>query len=160
MSTTPEEFDKLQKLLKLKRYEQPPPGYFNSFPTRVINRLERETEQGKRWGDASLFLRLLAMLETNPIAAGLFGMSVCGLLISGIAYSQSRPPSTYSDNSNLTIDVADVTAASMQMPESSRVASVDSLAPSASPIFGTNASSTFDGMKLPAAERVSFQLNQ
>ncbi|MDB6020464.1 MAG: hypothetical protein JWQ04_321, partial [Pedosphaera sp.] len=94
MSTAPEEFDKLQKLLKLKRYEQPPPGYFNNFSTLVLNRIERESEHAEA-GEGAWMKKFLGMLETNPFAAGIFGMSICGLLISGIAWSQYRPPSDY-----------------------------------------------------------------
>jgi hypothetical protein len=156
MSTAPDEFEKLQKLLKLKRHEQPPPGFFDSFPTRVINRLEREAAQQGRWADASWLMRLLATLETNPMAAGLFGMSVCGLLISGIAWSQYRPPSTYSDNAAVTINMADNSA--LRIPDA-KSDKVDSLAPSSVAMFGTNGS-VFDTVQLPSAERVNFQLNQ
>ena len=37
---SPENFQSLQKLLKLKRYEQPPPRYFNEFSGHVIARLQ------------------------------------------------------------------------------------------------------------------------
>src|SRR6185437_12545452 len=97
MSTAPEEFEKLQKLLKLKRHEQPPPGYFNNFSTRVINGIDRQAQKEyQRYGEAAWLFRLLGTLETNPIAAGVFGMSLCGLLVAGIAYSQTPDSSDYS----------------------------------------------------------------
>ncbi|HZV36264.1 MAG TPA: hypothetical protein VFB72_16930 [Verrucomicrobiae bacterium] len=153
MSTAPEEFEKLQQLLKLKRHEQPPPGYFNNFPTLVINRLERAAEQQS--GLQAWFSRAVGILETNPVAAGLFGMSVCGLLISGIAYSQSSGSGpTLSGNSGLAIDVADVSSGSMQ-PQVTRAASVDSLAPTANAMFATNPASLFD-IRLSGAELTSY----
>jgi hypothetical protein len=152
MNSDPEEFEKLQKLLKLKRHEQPPPGYFNNFSTLVIHRLERESEQGVL-ADAPWIRRFLGLLETNPIAAGLFGMSVCGLLISGIAWSQYRPPSEYSGPTSL--NFADSGAGAVAAPAFSRTASVDSLAPS----FGaTNPASLFDTHL--SAMPVVFPVNQ
>ena len=139
MNSAPDEFEKLQKLLKLKRYEQPPPGYFNNFSTLVLNRLEREMDQGVL-AEVPWMRRFLGLLETNPIAAGLFGMSVCGLLISGIAWSQYRPPSEYSGSSSLSIADSGTTVA---MPAITRTSSVDSLAPSMG--FGTtNPASLFE----------------
>ena len=142
MNSAPEEFEKLQKLLKLKRYEQPPPGYFNNFSDRVINRLERQSEQGVL-AEVPWMRRLLGLLETNPVAAGLFGMSVCGLLISGIAWSQYRPPSEYSGSSASSgLNFAD-SGASAATPEFTKTAGVDSLTPAIG--FGaTNPASLFD----------------
>lgn len=158
MSTAPEEFEKLQKLLKLKRHEQPPPGYFNNFSTHVIHRLERHEEKHyNRWGEAAWLVRFLGTLETNPVAAGVFGMSVCGLLIAGIAYSQVRTPADYSVSSNLAIDVAAANNNSMQTGVA-RSSMVDSLAPAVA-VFETNATS-LDSLGTPSAKQVNWQVNQ
>ncbi|HWF18215.1 MAG TPA: hypothetical protein VG754_03065, partial [Verrucomicrobiae bacterium] len=146
--------------LKLKRHEQPPPGYFNSFPTHVINRLERNAGNGGVLGDASWLMRFMGLLETNPIAAGLFGMSLCGLLISGIAYSQSRPAYNYSGNSPATIDVADIGNETLQTPQVTRTASVDSFAPTANSVFTTNAAALFDGAQSLSVTPVNWQVNR
>ena len=88
------------------------------------------------WGEASWFTKLLALLETNPVAAGVFGVSVCGFLLSGIVYSQHRMPD-YSPSSNLTIDVADSGTVAVA-PAWTKASYADSTAPSMNPMFSTN----------------------
>ena len=94
MNQDTENFDQLRILLKLKRYEQPPLGYFNRFSGQVIARIKL----GERGEDSAGIERLLweapwlqriwAAFEAKPVLAGVFGLAVCGLLISGVIYSE------------------------------------------------------------------------
>ena len=87
MSTGTEDFEKLRKLLKLKRYEQPPPGYFNNFSNLVISRIEREgNAQG---ASVPWFGSIFRVLESSPVFSGLFGAAVCALVIYGISAAKS-----------------------------------------------------------------------
>jgi hypothetical protein len=154
MSNPPEEFEKLQKLLKLKRHEQPPPGYFNNFSDRVINRIEAMDSRKDRWEAAPWVGKLYRLLETNPIAAGLFGISVCGLLISGITYSQSKSATDFSAYNPTPLDVAD---ASKTASEWSKTVRADSTAPSVNPMFNTNVPGTlFGGLDKLSVQQVNF----
>jgi len=78
-----EDFEKLCKLLKIKRYEQPPPGYFNSFSDIVVNRLQREARTSRF--EIPVLSSVLRLLETSPVFSGLFGAALCGLVIFGIS---------------------------------------------------------------------------
>ncbi|MBM3833762.1 MAG: hypothetical protein FJ403_10925 [Verrucomicrobia bacterium] len=84
MSSSPENFDNLRRLLACKRYEQPPPGYFNSFSEKVIDRLEAEefNEYSSWWQ------WLVDKFDAKPIVACLYGMAVSGLLLAGFRLSQ------------------------------------------------------------------------
>jgi hypothetical protein len=93
MSQDTENFQQLRRLLALKRHEQPPPGYFNNFSSQVIARIKL----GEGEDRGSVFERLLweapwleriwAAFEAKPILAGVFGVAVCGLLITGMVYT-------------------------------------------------------------------------
>jgi hypothetical protein len=89
MNSGDQDFEQLRKLLKVKRYEQPPPGYFSRFSDRVINRLEREEESGQAagfgagWGWLGALRRVFA---ENPISAGIF--AVCGIVMVVVGNSQ------------------------------------------------------------------------
>jgi hypothetical protein len=94
MSQDSQDFESLRRLLALKRYEQPPPGYFNHFSTDVIARIKAgEGERGgaleRLFWEAPWLQRLWAALETKPIMAGAFGTAVCALLVAGVIYSES-----------------------------------------------------------------------
>jgi hypothetical protein len=93
MNQDTENFEQLRRLLALKRHEQPPPGYFNNFSQQVIARIKvGERGEGSElierllW-EASWLQRIWAAFEAKPILAGLFGVAVCGLLITGVIYS-------------------------------------------------------------------------
>jgi len=93
MKPSPEHDDRLLKLLALKRHEQPPPGYFEHFSNGIIARLNAgEARQRGWWEDIfeeALWLKWLwSAFEAKPILAGAFGVVVCGLVVSGIVYSQ------------------------------------------------------------------------
>lgn len=154
MSDAPQEFEKLQKLLKLKRYELPPPGYFNRFSSRVVSRIEAERERSSVWDQARWLRQFLTMLETNPLAAGGFGIAICGLLISGIVYSQHRTPDEFSAESAPSVNMA-----SSGAPEWGRTERVDSTIPSINSSFTTNAPNAlfgFGGLEKVSVQQVNF----
>lgn len=69
-----EQFHRLRKLLALKRYEKPPPGYFEHFSQHVIARLEREAAEARRpWWE-----RVLPFIELRPLVAFAYGAVVVG----------------------------------------------------------------------------------
>ena len=99
MKSDPENFDALLKLLALKRHEQPPPGYFERLSRGVMARLEaEEATKQSQWDGvsnmASWLRRVWSAFEVKPILAGVFGVVVCGLMLSGIIYSQRLEPAT------------------------------------------------------------------
>ncbi|MBI3417111.1 MAG: hypothetical protein HY043_17610 [Verrucomicrobia bacterium] len=76
----PEDFDKLVVLLRMKRHEQPPPGYFAGFSRRVIAQLE--AQQPAR--SLSWWRKFLADFDAKPILVGAYSVAVCGSLLYGI----------------------------------------------------------------------------
>ena len=94
MSQDTENFEQVRRLLKLKRYEQPPPRYFNDFSAQVIDRIKRG-ERGEEnalagwvlW-EAAWLQRIWAAFEAKPVLAGAFGLGICATLITGMIYSE------------------------------------------------------------------------
>jgi hypothetical protein len=86
MNSGDQDFEQLRKLLKVKRYEQPPPGYFSRFSDSVINRLEREAKSGQIEGFGGWMGALRRVLVENPISAGIF--AVCGIMMVVVGNSQ------------------------------------------------------------------------
>jgi hypothetical protein len=95
MSSDTENFDQLRRLMTLKRYEQPPPGYFDRFSGEVISRI-RAGQEAKDITEvlkpAPWLLRLLRLMEGRPAFASAFGVIVCALLIGGVIYSEQVQP--------------------------------------------------------------------
>jgi len=98
MKPDSEHFEELRRLLRLKRYEVPPPGYFDGFSRQVIARIQAG-ESGdapsvfeQLFGSSSWLSRLRASFGAKPILAGAFGIAVCSVLIAGVAYSDRDIP--------------------------------------------------------------------
>jgi hypothetical protein len=113
-----DDFQQLRRLLVLKRYEQPPPGYFNRFSGNVIARIRAgehrlETNSVEDWfAQVPWLRRFWSMLDTKPVFAGAFGLGVCALLLAGLVYSSMDSHPT----------IAPVTAGIHRAPSSQAVA--------------------------------------
>ena len=159
MTDSPEDFEKLRKLLKLKSYEQPPPGYFNRFSTQVVNRLERADASSGHWSNEVPWLRrFFSLLETNPFAAGAFGVAICGLLVSGITYSQYLEAAAGASSNNMTFSVAD-SGANSGGQDSINSAGFSPVATSTAPMMGSNVDEFFNGGGKWDVQKASFSLN-
>jgi hypothetical protein len=88
MSDTNENFDELRRLLKMKRHEAPPPGYFNNFSSEVLARIrEGEANPHKLLGrveENSFLMNLLRLFQAKPGIIGGFATSLCLLLLIGV----------------------------------------------------------------------------
>ena len=80
--SSPENFDSLEKLLRLKRHEQPPPRFFNEFSGRVISRIERGEARVSWWERFGFDLR--------PALAAGAGLVACGLIVYGVATTEGE----------------------------------------------------------------------
>jgi hypothetical protein len=89
MNTEEQNFDSLQKLLKLKRHEQPPPRYFNEFSGRVIARIEAAEQAGGSSSVGDWFSRLLGGVEARSAFMATFGLAACVLFLSGLVLTEA-----------------------------------------------------------------------
>ena len=73
------DFDKLRRLLALKRHELPPPGYFNHFSERVVARIEAAEADSFGWR------RWLRQITLKPAVAGVF--TIVALAVYGFGFA-------------------------------------------------------------------------
>ena len=97
------DFEKLQHLLKLKRYEQPPPRYFNDFSSQVIAHIRSDTSV-KRLETANDLIsrtpwlrRLWRKLENQPALTGACATVVCGLMVAGVFLMEETTPQNFTN---------------------------------------------------------------
>ena len=100
MSQDHEDFGPLRRLLVLKRYERPHPGYFTHFSIQVIARLKagegaQQSFYEHLWWDPGWLHRLWVAIETKPGLAWAFGATVWALSIAAVIYAvrpEGPPP--------------------------------------------------------------------
>ncbi len=158
MNPESEDFDSLRRLLALKRYELPPPGYFNRFPRDIMARIKAGENGGTMGLESSWFQRLLSVFDVKPIFAGAFGTAVCAFVISGVI-SERAPAVATATPSSISPSVATV------IPMEASAPSMDGFS---SPVeaqvvaAGTNSGSLFDRFPLQTrqvSDRIYFPSN-
>jgi len=94
MSPNPNEFEDVRRLIALKRYEQPPPRFFNEFSRKVIARIQAgEQLRAENTGWLALapswVSRLWTAFEEKPLWAGVAGFAACALVVIGFVASET-----------------------------------------------------------------------
>ena len=121
MNESENNFSELKRLLKLKRHEVPPPGYFNDFSAEIIARIRVGESAaggnlaGRLQDQAPWLVNFLRIFEARPGVIGAFATSLCLLLFFGVVVAQ------YSDSPPQTI----LTTASASQPLASSAVPVD-----------------------------------
>ena len=85
MNSSPDDFKDLRRLLALKRHEQPPPGYFNYLPDKVLMRIERDEDLSEY---STWWEWLVRKLDAQPVLAGAYAFAISGLMLLGFKLSQ------------------------------------------------------------------------
>lgn len=157
MNSLPEDFDGLRKLLNLKRYEQPPPGFFRHFSDKVITRIEAEG----LCVDAPWWRRWFRELDAKPLLACAYGLVIVGLLVIGLGVSQSGGPDEITSPALASPWFAQAPPSTLQVNAETPVRQLTGKTVSESsvnPVFtGTTPSSLFDVNRLKV-ERTSYNL--
>jgi hypothetical protein len=115
-----QDFEDLKRLLKLKRHEKPPPGYFNDFSGHIIAQIKAGPKTGHdnllEWlyFEAPWMERLLASFQTKPLVSWGVGAAICAVIISTLVYTQSVEPSPSGPMG--VVDTAAIKPASTEIP--------------------------------------------
>ena len=88
MSSDPQNFEALRRLIALKRYERPHPRFFNDFSAQVIARI-KAGEHLREDETSSWFQRLWAAFEARPMLAGAAGLGACAVVVVGLIISEN-----------------------------------------------------------------------
>jgi hypothetical protein len=148
MNENNQNFDELQRLLKLKRHEVPPPGYFNNFSDQIISRIqageavELATKPSRLQVEAPWLVRFLAYFEASPAIVGGFATSLCLMLVLGVVLAErpeSAPqsiftPTALNSSSLSSSDAASVAALTPGSSQSSGIAISTNPATSLQPV--------------------------
>ncbi len=120
MNKKDQDFGELKTLLKLKRHEVPPVGYFSNFSAQIIAKIQAgEADEPSRSpkADAPWLVRFFEMFTARPAVIGGLAASLCGLLILGAIFAEQSEPVA---NNFLTVSVP------TPQPQTSDLASISS----------------------------------
>jgi len=98
--STPQDpqFDKLRRLLALKRYEQPPRGYFDSFLAEFHRRQRTEPIRTRSWWE-----EWVEFLRGEPVIVARYALGgAIALLLCVNAFLLAQRPSASPDSSGIT----------------------------------------------------------
>ncbi len=152
-------FESLRRLLVLKRYETPPPGYFNYFSSQVLQRIRAgDVGTSANWvedlfGQAPWLGKLVQVFDVKPMFASTFAGALCLLLFLGIIYAE-RPDLTSPPIMQAT------TGASLAATSPSLAQSVDQMGIvcSTNPVLSLQPVASLFGPQNPLAQPVSFTI--
>ena len=151
-----EQFEQIRKLLALKKYEQPPPRYFQEFSSKVIARLQTlPTLRPVTWRQ-----RLGLDFEFQPAMMGACGAVVCGVLLVGVI-SSSGGSKTATPEFPLAADPSAFFSAPSADPAFAGVGLTtivrpDDIPASTLPVSSTTSESPFSQLTPRQAQRTSF----
>jgi hypothetical protein len=99
MNENENNFEELKQLLKLKRHEIPPPGYFHHFSGNVIAGIRAERDGTAKAPQAAnnWLTRMMSVFETRPGLVGGFATSLVLLLVGGVVLTDHSD----SDSANI-----------------------------------------------------------
>jgi hypothetical protein len=155
-------FESLRRLLALKRYETPPPGYFNNFSRQVLQRIRASHNEPSAnmfeelFNQAPWLAKLFQALDVRPVLAGGFAGALCLLLLFGIVYAE-RPdftPEPLLQAANSSAELAVVTPAALSQP-----AEQIGIVSSTNPVLSLQPAGSPFGQQNPLAQPVSFSLS-
>jgi hypothetical protein len=155
MNENEQDFGTLRQFLKLKRYEMPPPGYFNSFSAEIIGRIRDGGKAGEFSAEAPWLMKFFQLFELKPAFAGAFASALFLLLVFGFVFAdrpESAPQSLLQVNSSAPSNTfAAATPVALAQPtENTGIIATTNPAASLQPV-----ASLFDSQN-PFAQPVSF----
>jgi hypothetical protein len=154
---SPDNLQQLRKLLAIKRYEHPPPGYFNSFSQKVTARIQA----GALPKQASWWRACIAELFGKPLIASTYLFLFSGLLVVAIGLAQS----TAGDDSvsPIAVGASPNTLVGYELPRFSQAVAIrpkpdQTLAPSSiSPVLDAQLTSSPFALPLLPLDNASYQ---
>ena len=83
MEQSPQDYNALKRFMAIKRHELPPPGFFDQFHARVMDRIADDLEEKRvPWWERGLLL-----FDSKPVLAGAYALAVAGLFVCGFGFS-------------------------------------------------------------------------
>ena len=157
-------FATLKQLLKLKRHEVPPPGYFHNFSGQVISRIRAGEAGGQQTfteqlqSTAPWLVNFVRIFETKPGLVGAFATSLCLLLVGAVFFaerSDSAPKSfqVMADNSPAAISSA---VSGTAAPLLAAADATTGIAVSTNPVLSLQPATTMFGQQNPLFQSASF----
>jgi hypothetical protein len=77
MKDSPENFERLQKLLALKKHEQPPPGFYDGLAGKIMTRVR----SGAPAPEENWLFQLWISLVNRPAVSGTLAATIVGLFL-------------------------------------------------------------------------------
>ena len=97
MHNEQQDFERLIKLLSIKKFEKPADGYFDNFSSRVISKIENETQQDQE----SWLINIIRSIIKRPSYAAGFALIVIALafaIMSPIKGGDIQPNKGFTQN--------------------------------------------------------------